>query len=617
MMYLDVKAPQILSMMDTLVEAVEHIRATSIESCGPMLGDMLLYITSITNYTDQIMYKITTPHKLDELQKNIKYSLNNMISLFNGGDFDGVRWRFDCEFTGLAFVWQQHLKFFLVDYVDKDSLSKSFAEEANYLRTLRWSEKVDPDLEFKYDVSIVVLFYNNAEMTKQCIDSIIKHSKGFSYELITINNGSDEATTIWSESLPHKKKVYYRHNMGPTLAAFNILDTATFTTEGRYTAYVSNDVIVTKDWLINLITCLESDPEIGMAVPLCNSLSNGQTIPVDYTNLDEMQSFAEGFNVSDPKKWQERARLFTFAAVLKSWVFGTVKAYTPYFCYDMFADDDMSVKFRRAGYKQMLCRDTFVHHYGSATIKENQFTVMDLASEQFYKKYSVDGWLSLSLDLFSFHFDNHLSPKKEVRILSVNPGFGESTMELRYKLGLMGCDKVHIDVLIEDMRYYEDALILSDSCASFVDRASILADNSYDFILFCGRIEEYSADFRTMLTMAKNYLVEDGVIFLSIKNPYYIGYVINLMALRPANWENHVKDPCVTRANNFISLEELQNELHFMGLGKFAVVKSDSKIQVENYIENVTKLFNVDNVNDYRERVSGHEYALAVRRENR
>lgn len=248
----------------------------------------------------------------------------------------------------------------------------------------------------------MVLFYGNKKMTKECLDAIETYTRGHSYELITFDNGSDPETTAWCESLPHVKKIYYPHNMGSSAAGNLIFTMAPYYMEGKYLLYVSNDVIVTPRYDEILWQCMESDPRIAMAVPVCNSASNLQAISVPYAKNDRKGrlAFAEGYNHCNPGKWEDRARLFSILASMRP---GALKqmnlAIDPLFCYDMFADDDFNCILRRMGYRQILCKDVFVHHYGSATIGKGQFQVMELGRTQFRQKHGVDAWGSLGMDL--------------------------------------------------------------------------------------------------------------------------------------------------------------------------------------------------------------------------
>ena len=55
-------------------------------------------------------------------------------------------------------------------------------------------------------VSLVVLAYNNVKYTRECVESIYRHSSQLNFELITVNNGSTDGTEEYFSSLPHKKK---------------------------------------------------------------------------------------------------------------------------------------------------------------------------------------------------------------------------------------------------------------------------------------------------------------------------------------------------------------------------------------------------------------------------
>ena len=51
--------------------------------------------------------------------------------------------------------------------------------------------------------SIIILSYNNLNYTKQCIESIRKYTSNENYEIIVIDNNSNEETTNW---LTHRRR---------------------------------------------------------------------------------------------------------------------------------------------------------------------------------------------------------------------------------------------------------------------------------------------------------------------------------------------------------------------------------------------------------------------------
>ena len=113
-----------------------------------------------------------------------------------------------CVRSGL--FWQRYAAFFLLHATDDTALANWYEEEQQRIRQIRETPKQDESLNYSYDFSVVVLFYGNQKMTKDCLDAIDTYTKGHSYELITFDNGSDPETTAWCESLPHIKKIYAR-----------------------------------------------------------------------------------------------------------------------------------------------------------------------------------------------------------------------------------------------------------------------------------------------------------------------------------------------------------------------------------------------------------------------
>ena len=53
-------------------------------------------------------------------------------------------------------------------------------------------------------VSIIVLCYNQLDYTKQCVDSILKHTAYPNYELILVDNCSQDDTADYLRTLPDR-----------------------------------------------------------------------------------------------------------------------------------------------------------------------------------------------------------------------------------------------------------------------------------------------------------------------------------------------------------------------------------------------------------------------------
>lgn len=66
-------------------------------------------------------------------------------------------------------------------------------------------------------------------------------------------------------------------------------------------------------------------------------------------------------------------------------LFKNIVGYDSRFYFGDFADDDISFRIRRAGCKLIYARDTFVHHFGSVTVKEDhiEYNSLEISRKNF------------------------------------------------------------------------------------------------------------------------------------------------------------------------------------------------------------------------------------------
>jgi len=482
---------RIMELFGTGKEAVQYLNDTGLQGQAAFLGELRALCGALSDAIQRLSNEISLRNKLREIGLNACDSVDRLLETLEAGDLRRAEMKFACEFVPLFLFWERYSAVFLIHGRDEESLRQWREAQREDYRRICGEPKGDGDRDCPYDFTIVVLFYGHRGMTKSCLDAIAAYTKGHTYELVTVDNGSGEETAAWCESLPHPKKIRYRYNMGSSACGNLIFSMAHLYAEGKYLLYISNDVIVTPRYDDILYQCMESDPKIAMAAPVCNSASNLQAIPVPYAknNLAEMQAFAEQYNHSDPKKWVDRARLFSILGCYRMQALsGMYLAYDPLFCYDMFADDDHCGTLRRMGWRQVLCKDVFVHHYGSATIGDNQFQVMDAGRAQFYEKYGVDAWNSLGMEFYGLVERLTFPAEDFCRILVINPRFGESALALYSRIRACGCSNITLDALTEDPRYLDD-MVLFEKHGRIEDAQEVLGDRQYDMVLIGTSLE--------------------------------------------------------------------------------------------------------------------------------
>lgn len=110
--------------------------------------------------------------------------------------------------------------------------------------------------------SIVLVNWNNYEMTRNCIKRIKKITKYPNYELYLVDNGSSDGSAEKLEKeFKYLKIIRNKENKGFPYA----LNQGYREAKGYYVGHMNNDVILLNGWLEEMIKVLESDPKIAIA----------------------------------------------------------------------------------------------------------------------------------------------------------------------------------------------------------------------------------------------------------------------------------------------------------------------------------------------------------------
>ncbi len=113
--------------------------------------------------------------------------------------------------------------------------------------------------------SLVSCTHNQLAFTKLFIDSVFKCTD-FPFELIMVDNSSTDGTAEYLSGLQNVRLIRNDRNLGCSAGWNQGIKAA----QGNYVIVCNNDIVVTPGWLRALITALEEDDRLGMAVPVSN-----------------------------------------------------------------------------------------------------------------------------------------------------------------------------------------------------------------------------------------------------------------------------------------------------------------------------------------------------------
>jgi GT2 family glycosyltransferase len=374
--------------------------------------------------------------------------------------------------------------------------------------------------------SIVILTYNKLEYTKQCIESIREFTEKDSYELIVVDNNSTDETTNWLKEQKDIKTIFNEDNKGFPKGCNQGIELAT----GDNVLLLNNDTVVAKNWLDNLITALYSDETVGAVGPVTNNCSNAQSIAVPYNNIEEMKVFAEIYNKSNSENWEHRLILIGFCLLVKKDVVDKIGLLDERFSPGNYEDDDYCFRITEAGYKLILCKDTFIHHYGSVSFGADSITFNNLMFTngiKFKDKWGFNIGYSCGVrnDILSL-MD---SPKdKAINVLEVGCACGATLIRIK---------DIYKNANLYGVEYNLNAAKIAEKNAKIlgynIETDKIECEEEFfDYIIF-GDVLEHLYDPSKVLLELKKFLKKDGFILASIPNVMHYSVIRGLLN---GNW---------------------------------------------------------------------------------
>ena len=514
---------QILDLLDTACQAslelLELYGRGEIDAAGQLLLDLRTVTETVVSAQEPILpvleHAFTT-----EMLENVMDTLEDIQGSIAATNAERAAMKMEFQLFPFLRQLKEAFYFWGAVYPDKEKMGRYYQEEFAYnFRNLYVQEGEEP----AYKLSIVVPAYNHLETTKQCIEHLLKETdfEKLNAELILIDHGSTDGTLEYFESLGMGKVIHFKHNVRMYMVTLS-----TQVCQGQYVAFVSNDVLATKGWAENLLACVDSDPEIIVAVPTTPNISNSQAIAFPTLQPEAFTAWAAKYNHSDPALWDDRARALPPIAVYRANAVNQVGFADPLFYSREYYDDDFSLRARRAGYRQLVCGDVACYHFGSVTGKAAQASegTLQYGRELFIQKNGVDAWgTGFCYDFQAVQLLKQvMAAGGAASILGIDCGMGDTLLQIRNELRRQHreCGLYHLTC---EEKYQPDLAIFSNGAfvPDLLEGLSTSFGNQTFPVIYIGRaIGEYEG-WQKVLAAVWERLAPGGYAVFSCDSPYH------------------------------------------------------------------------------------------------
>ena len=212
-------------------------------------------------------------------------------------------------------------------------------------------------------ISIIILTYNNLDLNKKCIESVLKYSDG-DFEIIIVDNASKDKTPDYLRTLKNDKIKVILNDENLGFSKGNNLGAKA--ASGEILIFLNNDTEVTKDWLTPIIGQLQKE-SVGIVAPkLLYPNGKIQHAGVVISSKHIPHHIYRLFN-SDFKpanKLREYKAVTGACLAIKKDIFKRVGGFDEGYINGL-EDIDLCFKVRKLGYRVFYVPESTVIHYES------------------------------------------------------------------------------------------------------------------------------------------------------------------------------------------------------------------------------------------------------------
>lgn len=258
-------------------------------------------------------------------------------------------------------------------------------------RAKELNHEIDKIQIFTKKVSLIVLTFNNLELTKNCLSSILSNTTYNNYEVIVVDNNSTDGTQCYLQqqysSDERFKLIFNQDNLG--FAAGNNVGLRAAT--GDILIIINNDTYVAPYWLEPIVKVLCSSDNVGLVCPVTNNIGNEAKINIHYASFPDMAVQAVSYACEHVNETYPMECVAFFCVGMTRKTYELVGPMSEEYGLGFYEDDDYCMRVMKEGLSNFAVEESFVHHHLSASfnkLKNNKKEqLMQRNKEIFEKKW--------------------------------------------------------------------------------------------------------------------------------------------------------------------------------------------------------------------------------------
>ena len=254
-------------------------------------------------------------------------------------------------------------------------------------------------------VSIIIPVHNQKDLLQKCIDSIYEKSGTTQFQIVIVNDGSDEHTTTYCQKLLDNNIVQFVvHNeiaKGFTEACNQgILQSKDF----DYVCFLNSDTkIITKNWLDIILDYWSKNDTVGCLGVLSNNAST-QSVGSRIVEESKIQQYGDWITSFSNKKYRETCFINGFCFFISSKVLQRIGPFDNEMFPHYGSEDDYVLRIKQKKYKLVIIDDVYIYHYSNQSYKEKRKeltnysypTLIEKWGEKLVRQYAISSQKVLS-----------------------------------------------------------------------------------------------------------------------------------------------------------------------------------------------------------------------------